>query len=123
MSATKASRSFRFELLTAFSLFVATLSSAFPALALDDSKKPTGDNHAAAQASATGAGVSIVIIEPGGTGANVANNLGTRLKSEYSFVGKTPGQDPTDNSAVHDDHSTLVADVAAGSDATFTGVA
>lgn len=106
-------------------ILVSVISSATASrsFALDDSKKPTGDNHAAAHAFATGAGVGIVVIEPGGTAANPANNLGTRLKAEYSFVGLGVGGMPIDNSAMGDNHSTLVADVAAGDDATFTGVA
>ncbi|MDP6380361.1 MAG: S8 family serine peptidase, partial [Phycisphaerae bacterium] len=95
------------------------------ALALDDAKEPAGSNYDAAHSApykATGLDIPIGIIETNAA-INAAHNLGTRLKAQWDFDGKTPGNDPTDNSAATRDHTTLVANVAAGVHATRPGVA
>lgn len=98
--------------------------------ALDLSKLPQGANHQKAHAKATGKNIPIGIIEgsdDNGLGIiNDANNLGTRLKEEWNFTGKTPGQTPDaigGGSAAGAWHTTLVADIAAGDNVKYTGVA
>jgi hypothetical protein len=117
-------------------LLAAGCLATIPAFALDDAKKPTGANYAAAQAApynATGAGIPIGVIE-GGPRPATNNNLGARLKGQWGFSGKTPGQVPDDNSAAvlgacltssncPGRHMALVADTAAGASATHPGVA
>jgi hypothetical protein len=114
---------------------------------LVSSKGPPGANHERAHQGpykATGRDAKFAVIETSDrpkkpdpahgrdVGFRAANNLGGRVKGEYDFAGKLPGQDPT---RIHDPanprydlnpgniHSTWVADIAAGQHATFTGVA
>jgi hypothetical protein len=115
-----------------FAAGLVVLCLATPQLfALDQAKLPTGADYAAAQAApynATGAGISIGIIEVGPR-PRPNNNLGARLLGQWGFNSKTPGQAPDDNSAAafpsdsSGRHMALVADTAAGADATYPGVA
>jgi subtilase family protein len=110
---------------SAVSFFIAlTVPVAFlqDAVALDNSKKPQGANHAKAHAKATGSGIPLGIIDvdavaPAAVGGiKAANNLGARLQGQFDFRGIGPGAAPVDFTAAggNDDHATLTADVAAG---------
>jgi hypothetical protein len=110
------------------------------AFALDRSKGPAGANHAAAHASSTGANIPVGLIEVWDAPANTANTLANRqlysgidlakyhfpgrLQKDRWFFGTNPGlaADPA-LATGKADHGTLVGDVIASSDATFTGVA
>lgn len=104
---------------------VLTIGSAREVLALDQSKLPEGANHERAHSAphkSTGKDIPIGIIEL--NTINAQHNLGARLKAEWSFVGKKPSNPiPTDNSAAGGDHTTLVADIAAGNNGNYVGVA
>jgi hypothetical protein len=95
------------------------------AWALDQSKTVRGANHQRAHQNphkAMGKNIPIGVIEPGGA-INPVSNLGTRLKAEWNFANVMPGSDPGNFSASGSDHTTLVANVAAGDHATHVGVA
>jgi Subtilase family/Dockerin type I domain len=96
---------------------------AAPAIALDSSKGVTGANHLRAARYATGAGVEVGIIDTVFYGILPLNHLGGRLTAQYDFRGKTSGQSPDPLLNPFDDHETLVADVIAGDDSVYSGVA
>lgn len=106
------------------------LVAAAPAWGLDQSKTAAGANHAAAHADATGAGIKVGVIEVGGNSAAQRGidlskyHFSGRLIKDRDFTASSPplGADPPLASGTND-HGTLVSDVIASSDATFTGVA
>jgi hypothetical protein len=102
---------------------IGTLLPASSLLALDASKGVTGANHLRAQRYATGAGVEVAIIDTAAYGIRPQNHLGARVTAQYDFRGKTPSQAPDPLLDPNDDHETLAADVLAGNDSVYLGVA
>lgn len=101
------------------------------ALALDQSKLPTGNDHEQAHALSEGDAVAVGIIEApeGGTGNEnidtTAYHFAGRLVERRDFSGAVPPlvSLPAQASGPGSAHSTLVGDVALSDDATYTGVA
>ncbi len=91
--------------------------------ALDTSKLPTGANHDRAHRYATGAGVKVGIFDTVPFGIMTPNHLGNRVAAQYDFYNKIPGQGPDPLLNPGDDHETLIADIIAGDDEVYTGVA
>ena len=91
--------------------------------ALDTSKLPTGANHDRAHRYATGAGVKVGIFDTVPFGIMTPNHLGNRVAAQYDFYNKIPGQVPDLLPEPGDDHETLIADIIAGDDEVYTGVA
>ncbi len=104
---------------------------------LDKSKKPEGNNHEAAHALATGAGIKVGVIEGTGDGKGIIEakaHLGNRLKLNQDFAGSKPLANvsatnpnpegtPIQQKNANAEHGTLVADIIGSEDARFTGVA
>ena len=84
---------------------------------------PEGANHARAHRYATGEDVIVGVFDTVPYGIASPHRLGDRLLAQYSFVGKLPSQEPDPLSLPVDDHERLVADIIAGDDPVFTGVA
>lgn len=91
--------------------------------ALDASKLPEGANHARAHRYATGDNVPVGVFDTVPYGILSPHRLGDRLLAQYSFVGKLPSQAPDPLVVLADDHERLAADIVAGDDPVFTGVA
>lgn len=127
---------------------VLAMQTVQPVRALDLSKTASGADHERVHYLATGAGVDVGIVEARGLsydlildanpprtppavtgwfGIRPQNNLGARLVSQFSFRNRLPGQGPDlANPVVPADgaaHTTLVADVTAGANSTYQGVA
>jgi hypothetical protein len=92
-------------------------------LALDASKLPEGANHARAHRYATGENVTVGVFDTVPYGVLSPHRLGDRLLAQYSFAGKLPSQAPDPLLVFADDHERLSADIVAGDDPVFTGVA
>lgn len=131
---TQARRAIRYLGVVGLSAVLLLIFSAGPAEGTDISKKENGANFEKAHNlphKATGKNIKIGIIEAkpktGTTGIKkAANNLGARLKKQYNFEGKNPGDAPVDITVAGgtSEHATLVADIAAGGTfGNFLGVA
>src|SRR5262245_55394914 len=102
---------------------VFALAQASPLLALNNSALPNGANHLAARPYAIGSGVRIGIIDTAPVGIVPNAHLGARLKQQYDFQGLPPSAIPPVITNPNDGHETLIADIAAGGDPVYPGVA
>jgi subtilisin family serine protease len=109
-------------------LLLCLFSAARSALGLDQTKLPQGTDHAAAHAQATGKNIKVGVVEAGDQkprGINTTKyHFAGRLANDYDLNGLTAplnAAPPANTGAA--DHGTLVSDIIASDDATYTGVA